>query len=228
MEETKVLLQQIQDQKWYQSIKLTDNYTTPGETGNAEADKLKMMQLPDDMTGISVLDVGCNEGFYSFELERRGAAPILAFDKDQSATDKFAMVSQFVGSKVEFQQVNLLDLDPAKVGQFDLVLCLAVFHHLKYPFQAVDRLYELTKKTMMLEVVEAIPEKYPEQSCLVRKLSKKGNLHILPTRVFLTEILLRAGFSEVKLLGTHRGHELKPHRKAPGFSQHRALYQVTR
>lgn len=228
MTDNGILLRQIKYQKWYQSIKLTDDYVTPGETGTAEVDKLDMMGLPLSLEGLSILDVGCNEGFYSFELEKRGAAPILAIDKDQSATDKFALVSQFFKSKVEFRQVDLMDLDPAEVGQFDIVLCLAVFHHLKYPFQAVDRLYELTKKTLLLEVVEAIPEKHSEQSCLVRKLSKRGNLQLLPTRVFLKEILKRAGFSAVELLGTHRAHVLKPYRQAPGFSQHRALYKVSR
>lgn len=92
----------IKKYDWYQTIPLGEGIATPGETGDAEQMKLEMMGLADDLSGKEVLDIGCNEGFFSFECERRGAKRVLAIDKNQAAKEKFALIKDLKQSKVEF------------------------------------------------------------------------------------------------------------------------------
>jgi tRNA (mo5U34)-methyltransferase len=213
---------------WYQSIPLGDGLITPGETGDATQRKLAMMNLPENLTGKSVLDIGCNEGFFSFEAERRGASRVLAVDKGKDARAKFALVKKILGSGVEFTDENLFDIQPSKLGRFDIVFFLAVLHHLRYPILAIDRIFELTREFAVMEFVEAVPETHQDQSALVRRLSKKGHLHMLPTRTLALELLEQAGFARVEVLGTHRAKAAGPHRRMDGYSQQRVLLKALR
>ncbi len=227
MTDRDTLLAEIQNHDWYQSIPLGDGITTDGETGTSEADKLAMMSLPDDLTGSSILDIGCNEGFYSFELESRGASPILAVDQHPAAKEKFALIHRLKGSRVEFRACDFFDLGAGDIGTFDIVLFLAVLHHVRYPLLAIDRIFELTERFALIEYVEAIAKVNPEQAVLVRRNSKKpGLFQLLPTRTFMLGALRHAGFSSVELLGEHRPQKLKDRHGAPGFTQQRVLLKA--
>jgi len=227
-ETSKAIMDEISRHNWYQSIPLASNIVTPGETGEAEERKIQMMQLPNDLSGRTVLDIGCNEGFFSFEAEKLGADRILAIDKSSAAKAKFELVKRILDSKVEFMAVDLFEMDRHDIGKFDIVFFLAVFHHLRYPLLALDRLYNLTKEFAVMEFVEAVPIVDEEQSAMVRKMSKKGHLHNLPTRTFILETLTRAGFGRIEILGTHRAHKMKPERKMPGFTESRVVLKAYR
>ncbi len=222
------LLAEVQEHHWYQSIDLGQGVVTPGETGDATAAKLAMMDLPADMTGWSVLDIGCNEGFFAFEAERRGASPVLALDKSREAAAKFDLVHRVRGSQVEFRRVKLHEVTRRKDGRFDLVFFLSVFHHLRHPLWVLDHVADLTGGCAVMEFVEAVPRGEAEPSVLVRKLSKRGHLHMLPTRKFLLEILEQAGFARVEILGEHRFHRIKEYRDMPGFDEQRVLLKAHR
>jgi len=224
----KSLIDSINSHKWYQTIPLSDGLSTPGETGDAEERKLQMMRLPQDLSGKTVLDIGCNEGFFSFDAERRRAKRVVAIDKSSEAREKFQLIKQLLNSQVEFLYADLLELAPDQLGKFDIVFFLSVFHHLRYPFQVLDRIFELTREYAIMEFVEAVPEEDLGQSVLVRKLSKKGHLHILPTRQFTIEMLTRAGYSKIAILGTHREHKVGPDRKMEGFRERRVLLKAIR
>jgi len=221
------LLEQIQQEHWYQSIPLGDGTTTAGETGDAEHDKIAMMELPDDLSGKSVLDIGCSEGFYSYEFETRGASKILAIDKHPDACRKFRLIHQLRDSQVEFREIDFFDLDRKEIGQHDIVLFLAVFHHVRHPLLAIDRLYDLTAEVTFIEYVEALPESGEDLSLLLRRKSKKPGLYqMLPTRSYMTEMLQRAGYSQVEVLGSHRQQKLKEKHGTPGFHQQRVLLKA--
>ena len=166
-------IEEIDSLEWYQTIQVGEGVSTPGETGEAEQRKLEMMNLPEDLSGKSVLDVGCNEGFFSFEAEKRGASRVLAIEKSATAKEKFELIKSILQSKVELMFTDLLELDPSKLGKFDIVIFLSVFHHLRYPFMSIDRIFELTGEYAVMEFVEAVPVDGSDQSALVRKLSKK-------------------------------------------------------
>ena len=220
------LKSEIAKYRWYQSIELAPGIVTPGETGEATQNKLDMMQLPDNLEGMSVLEIGCNEGFFIFEAERRGAAKAVAIDKGKAARDKFNFVKKTIGSAVEFHDLDLFDIDPQEWGRFDLVFFLAVLHHVEYPFLAIDRVSALTGGMAIFEFVEAVPDQHKEMSALVRQLSKKGHLHWLPTRRLTLELLKRAGFTQIQVLGTHRARRGKDYRGIPGFSLQRVLIKA--
>jgi len=76
---------------------------------HGEREKLRRIQLPEDLRGKSVLDIGCNEGFFAFEAERRGAAYVLAIDSDAMARKKFHVVKHLLKSNVEFLLLSVSD-----------------------------------------------------------------------------------------------------------------------
>lgn len=228
MSESLTLQERIAQHHWYQSIALGDGLVTPGETGDATLQKLAMMNLPPDLSGWKVLDIGCNEGFFAFEAERRGAASVVAIDKDREAAAKFALVHEVLRSRVDFRQVELMSLSPNENGRYDLVFFLSVFHHLRHPLSVIDHVADLTGGCAVMEFVEAVPRDGSEPSALVRKLSRQGHLHMLPTRKFLVEILTRAGFARVEILGAHRFHRIKEYRDMPGFDEQRVLLKAHR
>jgi len=150
--------EQIAKYNWYQSIELKDGIVTPGETGLASQNKLAMMNLPQELSGKSVLDIGCNEGFFSFEAERRGATRVVAIDKGKDAREKFSLIHGILQSSVEFLELDLTEIKPSRFGRFDLVFFLAVLHHLRHPFWAFDQVFALTGEVAILEFVEAVSE----------------------------------------------------------------------
>jgi 2-polyprenyl-3-methyl-5-hydroxy-6-metoxy-1,4-benzoquinol methylase len=222
------LREQIAPYEWYQSIDLGQGVITPGETGDASQNKLAMMKLPEDLTGQSVLDIGCNEGFFSFEAEKRGASRIVAIDKGKAAQEKFALVHRLLASSVEFHDVDLTEIKPAQWGKFDLVFFLAVLHHIRHPFWILDHIYKLTGGVAVMEFVEAVPDDGSDLSAFVRRMSKRGHLHMMPTRTMTLELLDQAGFKTVEILGAHRAKGAGEHRRMPGFSQQRVLLKAHR
>lgn len=107
---------------WFLQMDLGNGVTTPGWS-NPARDKLPWFGLPDDMTGWRVLDVGCAEGFFSFEAERPGASEVLSVDFDTECIKRYELCAEALGSKVTHPQVlSVYSLDPALLGTFVLVM----------------------------------------------------------------------------------------------------------
>ncbi len=97
--------------------------------------------LPADLSGRTVLDIGCNGGFYSIEMKRRGAARVLGVDTDDTYLRQARFAAQVVGADIEFAQLSVYDV--AALGErFDLVLFLGVLYHLRHPLLALDLIRE--------------------------------------------------------------------------------------
>lgn len=103
--------------------------------------------IPRDLTGKSVLDIGCNAGFYSFEMHRRGAARVLGIDHDllYLRQAKFARAQLGLQARqVEFRRVGVYDVD--RLGeQFDVVFFMGVFYHLRHPLYALEKVAGLIR-----------------------------------------------------------------------------------
>src|SRR5258708_36997845 len=87
--------------------------------------RLKLLQIPEDLRGWSVLDIGAWDGFFSFECERRGADRVLAIDTyawDTYGMDGFLAAREILGSKVEYRRVGVHDLSPQEIGKVGCVL----------------------------------------------------------------------------------------------------------
>jgi tRNA (mo5U34)-methyltransferase len=119
--------------------------------------------LPDDLRGCRALDIGCNAGFYSFELARRGAA-VLAIDHDAHylRQARWAAARFALGDRVELRQMGVYDL--ARLREtFDLVLFMGVLYHLRHPLLALDIVVERTGGTLVLQTL-TVPGRATERT----------------------------------------------------------------
>jgi tRNA (mo5U34)-methyltransferase len=147
---------------WWHYIEVGYGLLTPGhQRGPRDPtgpnDYLEKIQLPKDLTGKSVLDIGAWDGLFSFESEKRGASKVLAIDnfyrdkKEWTESQGFEVAKEILNSKVEFKKASVYDLSPEKFGMFDIVLFLGVFYHLKYPILALEKIYSVTKEMLIIE-----------------------------------------------------------------------------
>lgn len=139
----------LQKLGWYHSIELPDGRVTPGIQSLATMRKrLRQFPLPDDLRGKRALDIGAWDGWFSFEMEKRGAS-VVAVDAVQS--EKFLEARELLGSKVEFVLSDVYDLNPAQLGKFDVILFLGVLYHLKHPLLALEKVCALAEDLVCVE-----------------------------------------------------------------------------
>ncbi len=127
--------------EWFHNINLFGVNTAPqhflGDFPNVKW-KYISAAIPEDLTGATVLDIGCNGGFYSLEMKRRGAARVIGIDVDDRYLNQARFAAETLGLDIEFEKRSVYDVDSIS-GQFDYVLFMGVFYHLRYPLFALDR-----------------------------------------------------------------------------------------
>ena len=130
---------------WYHRIELAPGVLTPGSNQSAKSlARLDQLGLPRDCSGLRALDIGCRDGFFSFELERRGAK-VVAIDTAKADETGFPIAARILDSHVGFVTADVMSLDPADYGLFDLVLFLGVLYHLPHPSLALERIRSVTR-----------------------------------------------------------------------------------
>ena len=106
-------------------------------------------EIPRDLTGRSVLDIGCNGGFYSIEMKRRGAERVLGIDFDERYLAQARFAAEVTGYDIEFRQLSVYDL--ASLGErFDVVLFMGVLYHLRHPLLALDLIWEHAARDLLV------------------------------------------------------------------------------
>ena len=155
--EREAFIQKIESLHWFHQIDLGDGIISPGRA------KLADLKLQADaffsgisLAGRSVLDVGCYNGFYSFEAHKRGARRVLATDhfiwhRHRRSREAFDIAHARVAPQVEVMDIDVFDLTPAAVGRFDVVLFCGVFYHLRNPFLALERVAKLVNEVLVVE-----------------------------------------------------------------------------
>jgi tRNA (mo5U34)-methyltransferase len=135
---------------WYHQIEVRPGIVTPGI--NDSATTLARLDLPERCDGLRALDIGVRDGFFSFELERRGAE-VVAIDYMDPAETGFGVARELVGSSVEYVVDNVYNVTPERYGTFDIVLFLGVMYHLRDPLLVLDRLWDVSNPdaTLALE-----------------------------------------------------------------------------
>src|SRR5262245_58734281 len=88
--------------------------------------------LPEDLSGKTVLDVGCNAGFYSIESKRRGAVRVLGVDAQRTMINQAHFVRSVLGLDIDFRRMSAYDLNRRSVGEFDVTLALGLIYHCKH------------------------------------------------------------------------------------------------
>ena len=169
--------------------------------------RLRLLRLPEDLTGQTVLDIGAWHGYFSFECERRGAERVLAVDNyawKKFGMNEFLAAKERLGSRVEHQTVDAHDLDAADIGQFDLVLMLGVFYHLRNPLAALEQIRQVTRRRLICETHVLLPfvhERYPLIPFFPgdeHTEEKRYEMCAMPTLEGLRQILIAAGYDDVE------------------------------
>ena len=128
---------------WFHNIDLHGVPTAPEHfLGDYPAFKWRgfAAAVPDDLTGRTVLDIGCNGGFYAMEMKRRGADRVVAVDSDERYLAQARFAAEVLGHDIEFRRMSVYDV--AQLGEkFDLVIFMGVLYHLRHPLLALDLLH---------------------------------------------------------------------------------------
>ena len=137
---------------WYHQIEFAPGIVTPGINNSSSVlNKLDALGLPQNCSALRVLDIGCRDGFFAFEMEKRGAQ-VIGIDYAAPDITGFSVASQILGSKVTYVVENVYDLAPEKYGRFDLVLFLGVLYHLRNPMLALDQIRKVIEPDGLLFV----------------------------------------------------------------------------
>ena len=165
---------EIQEQaekiKWWHSISLPSSdgvpYTTKGEVDHCNEElATNRFGMPNDLSGKSVLDIGCWDGYFSFLAEKRGAKEVVGIDCLQGCshaergTDGFIFARRALDSKVSFFKMSLVEyynhLLPSEDNAFDVVLYYGVLYHVEQPLVELKHLSLITKEYALIETAIA-------------------------------------------------------------------------
>ncbi|MFZ5729070.1 MAG: DUF1698 domain-containing protein, partial [Pseudomonadota bacterium] len=129
--------------QWFHNMDLNGVQTAPDHfLHDYPRNKFRAFEhaIPADLAGKSVLDIGCNAGFYSLEMKRRGADRVLGIDFDDRYLDQARLAAEVADVEIEFRKLSVYDL--ARLGErFDLVIFMGVLYHLRHPLLALDLIH---------------------------------------------------------------------------------------
>ena len=132
----------LDESGWWHSFELPDGRIIEGSCDLAGLKKrLARFPIPEDLSGKRVLDIGAWDGWFTFEMERRGAE-VVAIDVFDNP--RFHQIHQILHSKAVYLQMDVYELDPRRIGKFDIVLFMGVLYHLKHPLLALERVCSVT------------------------------------------------------------------------------------
>ncbi len=173
MEITREQIEKRVDQlgPWFHNMDLRGVRTAPDHfLGDYPAFKFRHFAsaIPADLRGKSVLDIGCNGGFYSIEMKRRGADRVLGIDFDEDYLAQARFAAEVLGCDIEFRKLSVYRV--AELGEkFDVVIFMGVLYHLRHPLLALDLLHQHVTRDLLIfqsllrgsPETPAIAEDYP-------------------------------------------------------------------
>lgn len=162
--EAREILKRIAEVEWYHTIEMPHGVVTPGFVDHRE--QLPFYDLPADMSGMRALDVATYDGYWAFEMERRGAevvgidvATLSDIDLPRNWVDEFhekgldkpkglgfQVAKDILGSKARREVLSVYDLSPENLGMFDIVFCSDLLLHLRDPLYAMENIYRVTRQ----------------------------------------------------------------------------------
>lgn len=204
--------------KWFHNINLNGIPTAPdhflGDYPNVKFQRFASA-LPDDLSGKTVLDIGCNAGFYSIEMKRRGADLVVGIDSDDRYLKQARFAAGVSGMDIEFEKLSVYDV--AALGQqFDIVIFMGVLYHLRHPLLALDLLYDNVVKDILVfqsmlrgskEVMELQPDygfwkmeifnepSFPKMHFIEHRYSQDPTNWWVPNTACMEAMLRSSGFS---------------------------------
>ena len=206
---------------WFHNIDLRGQKTAPHHfLGDYPRVKWRAFAhaLPGDLRGRTVLDVGCNGGFYSIEMKRRGADRVVGIDWDERYLEQARFAADVSGVTIEFRKLSVYDVGMLD-ERFDLVLFMGVLYHLRHPLLALDLLHEHVTRDLLVfqsmlrgsDAVEPVAPDYPITETdlfdrpgyprlhfVERKYSADQTNWWIPNRAAAEAMLRSAGYAVIK------------------------------
>lgn len=134
---------------WWHSIDLGNGLVTSGVHSLTEMQSLyQSLGLPENLSGKTLLDIGCWDGFYTFETERHGAQ---VTSVDCWHPSNFFTAREALKSRAEFHEASVYEIGKDRLGSFDIVLFMGVLYHLRHPLLALENVCELTRDFAIIE-----------------------------------------------------------------------------
>jgi tRNA (mo5U34)-methyltransferase len=224
---------------WFHNLHLPDGTQTAPNHRFGDFPRFKWQQvagaIPQDLRGWSALDIGCNAGFYSIELARRGAH-VLGLDVEPLYLRQARWAAKQCGlaRAVEFVEGNVYELINWR-RSFDLVWFTGVFYHLRYPTLALDLVRSVTGRMMMFqsmtmpgERAAAVPrdlplderaamldEGWPKMAFIEKRLADDATNWWAPNHACVEALLRSAGFAVL----SRPEHEFYVCRPVPGAAR---------
>jgi tRNA (mo5U34)-methyltransferase len=193
--------------EWFHNLDLRGVQTAPnhflGDYPRARWSRLAHA-IPQDLRGKTVLDIGCNGGFYAIEMKRRGAARVLGIDTDAGYLAQARFAADVSGVDIELRKMSVYEV--AKLREtFDIVIFLGVLCHLRHPMLALELLREHAVGDLLLFqsmlrsslLVESIEEDYPVDEEIVIDPTSSETSWWVPDRAGAEAMLRSAGFEVV-------------------------------
>lgn len=129
---------------WFHNLRIRGVETAPdhflGDYPSFKWAKFRHI-VPEDLQGRSVLDIGCNAGFYALEMKRRNAGRVVAIDSDPHYLRQAEFAASQTGMDIELRRMSVYDVGHLR-EKFDIVIFMGVLYHLRHPLLALDLIYE--------------------------------------------------------------------------------------
>ena len=216
--EQKPLERRIADARWYHTLELPGGRLTPGEYDLRPI--LGQLPIPERLDGARCIDLGSRDGFYAFEMERRGA-DIVSIDIDDPAqvhspgvpldpalvrreletgNQAFSLAREALGSRVERRHVSIYDLDPAELGRFDFGVIGTLLLHLRDPVSALVAARRVIDGRLLLNepVIPALRAS-TRRRAIAEPLMSGGPFWWLCNPAGLRHLLRAAGFDVLEM-----------------------------
>jgi tRNA (mo5U34)-methyltransferase len=186
---------------WYHSLELPDGSVIHGlQTLDQLRTRIARFPIPEDLSGKRVLDIGAWDGWFSFEMERRGASVVAL---DSTRQEAFFEARRLLHSKVEYVVEDVCRLNPRDLGRFDIVLFFGVLYHLKHPLLALEKVFELTSWMACIEslVIDDPPSSAAPMMEFYEGTELSGGFDnwVGPNTACLMAFCRTAGFTRVEL-----------------------------
>ncbi len=210
---------------WFHNIDLNGVHTAPKHfLGDYPGIVWRSISdaFPRDLRGKTVLDVGCNAGFFSLEMKKRGARRVVGIDSDERYLAQARLASEVSGLEIELRDLSVYDV--ARLGErFDVVIFMGVLYHLRHPLLALDLLHEhvvgdlLVFQSMIRGSQGRIPLEpdypfsereifdhpaYPKLHFVERKYANDETNWWIPNRACVEAMLRSSGFEATPVPGT--------------------------
>jgi tRNA (mo5U34)-methyltransferase len=206
---------------WFHNLRIDGVQTAPAHyLGDFPSTFFKHFEgiVPRDLEGWSVLDIGCNAGYYAFEMKRRGAAQVVGIDSDPQYLRQARFAGAQLGMDVDFRERSVYEV-AALQQRFDLVLFMGVLYHLRHPLLALDLLRQYAVGRLLIfqsmlrgdTDVARVEEDYdfqedglfsaggfPRMQFIERRYARDETNWWIPNRACVEAMLRSAGFEIVE------------------------------